>query len=42
MFEPLSLHQKLSEAAVRRCFTKWVFLKILQNSEENTYVGVIV
>ena len=29
-----------SEAAVRRCFTKWLFLKILQNSQGNMYVGV--
>ena len=29
-----------SETAVRRCFTKQVFLKIFQNSQGNTYVGV--
>ena len=30
----------VSEAAVRRCSRKKVFLKISQNSQENTYVRV--
>ena len=34
------LHQRRSEGGVRRCFTKKVFLKILQNSQENTHVEV--
>ena len=34
------LHQRRPEAAIRKCFTKLVFLKILQNSQENTCVGV--
>ena len=37
-----SKDEKRSEAAVWRCFTKQVFLKILQNSQENTYAGVTV
>ena len=32
------LHQRRSEATVRRCFTKQVFFKILQNLQENTCV----
>ena len=28
------------EAAIRWCLSKWVFLKISQNSQENTCVGV--
>ena len=33
-------HERCSEAVVGRCFQKHMFLKILQNSQENTYVGV--
>lgn len=29
-----------SEDAIRRCCTKWVFLKIPQKSDESTGVGV--
>ena len=28
-----------TEAVVRRCFSKWVFLNFLQYSQENTRVG---
>ena len=28
------------KSSVRICFTKQLFLKVLQNSQENTYVGV--
>ena len=38
LVKPL-LHQKRSEAVVRRCFTKYMFLEILQNPQENTCVG---
>ena len=31
---------KYAEAVVRRCSVKKVFLKILQNSQENTYARV--
>ena len=31
---------KKAEAAVRRCSSKWVFLKNLPHSEENTCVEV--
>ena len=31
---------KVSEAAVRRCSSEYVLLKILQYSQENTCVGV--
>ena len=31
-----------TEKAVLRCSTKWVFLKILQNSQENTRVTVFI
>ena len=31
--------KKKPEAAVLRCYTKQVLLKISQNSQENTYVG---
>ena len=30
---------QLKEAAVRRCSTKWVFLKMSQMSQESTCVG---
>ena len=36
----LALSETNSEAAVRRCSTKKVVLKISQNSQENTCVGV--
>ena len=26
--------------AIGKCFTKWLFLKILQNRQANTYAGV--
>ena len=32
--------QEASEAAVRRCFSKWAFLKIAQYSWKNNCVGV--
>ena len=34
------LFTKISEAAICRCSLKYVFLKILQYSQENTRVGV--
>ena len=34
------LQNYFTEAAVRRCFSKWMFLQILQYSQENTYVGL--
>ena len=30
----------VSEAAVRKCFAKYVFIKILQNSQEKACAGV--
>ena len=39
-YDGILLHQRRSEAAGRRCFTKQVFLKILQNSLQNFCVGV--
>ena len=32
--------KRISEAAVRKCFVKYVFIKNLQNSDKNTCVGV--
>ena len=32
--------KRFSEAVVRRCFSKQVFLNIWQISPENTYVGI--
>ena len=29
-----------TEAAIRKYFSKWVFLKISQHSQENTFFGV--
>ena len=31
----LLLAWEYTEAAIRRCFTKYVFLKFLQNSQDN-------
>ena len=39
-FDATLLHQRRLEAAVRRCFTIWVFFKILQNLQEKICVGV--
>ena len=30
----------IKKASVRRCFTKKLFLKVLQNSQESTCVGI--
>ena len=32
--------RRLAKAVVRRCFSEWVFLKLLQYSKENTWVGI--
>ena len=36
----LSFMNTFSEAAVRRCSSKYVFLKVSQISQENTIIGV--
>ena len=38
---PESNKQSVPEAAVRRCSSKWMFLKISQYSQKNTCVGVL-
>ena len=40
VFFPTTWDLRCIEAVVQRCSVKKVFLKISQNSEENTYVGV--
>ena len=37
---PLTNHLKLLEVVIKRCSVKKVFLNIVQNSQENSYVGV--
>ena len=35
-----NVNEQYTEADIRRCSGKKVFLKILPNTQENTYVGV--
>ena len=35
------VHKRHSEAVVSRCFTKYVFFKILENSQENTCIAQV-